>query len=265
MRRCRHVRTVRRSVLTLLETGIVVLAGVVAGGMNTVVGSGTLVTFPVLLALGYPPVVANVSNSLGLVPGSVTGAIGYRRELAGQRGRLLRFGSVTVVGAAVGALLLLELPPDSFEAVLPVLILVALVLVVVQPWLARRLAERKPDRHVHGGLPLLIGVFCTAIYGGYFGASQGVVLVALMGIMMSESLQRLNAVKNVFVAIANLVSGIVFVFIADVDWQVVGLLAGGSILGGLIGAKIGRRLSPSWLRAAIVVVGLVAVGQLIAA
>jgi uncharacterized membrane protein YfcA len=134
----------------------------------------------------------------------------------------------------------------------------------VQPWLARRLAERKPDRHVHGGLPLLIGVFCTAIYGGYFGASQGVVLVALMGIMMSESLQRLNAVKNVFVAIANLVSGIVFVFIADVDWQVVGLLAGGSILGGLIGAKIGRRLSPTWLRAAIVVVGLVAVGQLIA-
>jgi uncharacterized membrane protein YfcA len=119
--------------LTLLESGIVVLAGLVAGGMNAVVGSGTLVTFPVLLALGYPPVVANVSNSLGLVPGSVSGAFGYRRELAGQRGRLLRFGAVTVVGAATGALLLLALPADSFEAILPVLIILALVLVVAQP------------------------------------------------------------------------------------------------------------------------------------
>lgn len=264
MRRCPHGRVDRRPVLTLLECGIVVLAGMVAGGMNAVVGSGTLVTFPVLLALGYPPVVANVSNGLGLVPGSVTGAIGYRRELVGQGRRLLRFAAVTVVGAVVGALLLLELPADAFETVLPVLIVIALVLVVAQPWLARKLAERKPDRHVHGGVPLLIGIFLTAVYGGYFGASQGVVLVALMGIMMAESLHRLNAIKNVFVAIANLVSGLVFVVIADVDWQVVGLLAGGSIIGGLIGAKIGRRLSTTWLRAAIVVVGLVAVGQLIA-
>ena len=249
--------------MTPPELAIVVAAGFVAGGINTVVGSGTLITFPVLLGLGYPPVVANVSNSLGLVPGSVTGAIGYRRELKGQGRRLLRFGSVTVLGAITGALLLLVLPPDAFEAAVPVLIVLALVLVLLQPFIARRLAARSPDRHPHGGIPLLLGVFATAVYGGYFGAAQGVILVALMGILMDETLQRLNAIKNVFVATANLVSGVVFVFVAEVDWLVVGLLAGGSILGGMVGARIGRRLKPFWLRAAIVVVGSVAIVQLI--
>jgi uncharacterized membrane protein YfcA len=249
--------------VTGLEIATVVVAGLLAGGINTVVGSGTLITFPVLLAIGYPPVVANVSNSLGLVPGSVTGAIGYRRELKGQGRRLVRFGAVTVVGAVVGALLLLVLPPDAFEAAVPVLIVVALVLVLLQPLIARRLAQRDGDRHPHGGIPLLLGVFATAVYGGYFGAAQGVILIALMGILMDETLQRLNAVKNVFVATANLVSGVVFVFVADVDWLVVGLLAGGSIVGGVVGARIGRRLRPFWLRAAIVVVGSVAIVQLI--
>jgi uncharacterized membrane protein YfcA len=249
--------------VTPLECGIVVASGLVAGGLNTVVGSGTLITFPVLLALGYPPVVANVSNSLGLVPGSVGGAVGYRRELAGQRRLLLKFGVVTVVGAVAGALLLLVLPQDAFETVVPVLVIVALVLVAVQPWIARRLAERRPERDTRGGVALLLCVLVTAVYGGYFGASQGVILVALMGILMTESLQRLNAIKNVFVAIANLTSGVVFVFVADVDWLVVGLLAAGSVVGGLFGARIGRRLRPFWLRAAIVVVGLVAFVQLL--
>jgi uncharacterized membrane protein YfcA len=144
-----------------------------------------------------------------------------------------------------------------------VLIVVALVLVLLQPLIARRLAQRDGDRHPHGGIPLLLGVFATAVYGGYFGAAQGVILIALMGILMDEALQRLNAVKNVFVATANLVSGVVFVFVADVDWLVVGLLAGGSIVGGVVGARIGRRLRPFWLRAAIVVVGSVAIVQLI--
>ena len=249
--------------MTALEIAAVVAAGLFAGGINSVVGSGTLVTFPVLLALGYQPVVANVSNSLGLVPGSVGGAVGYRRELKGQTGRLLRFGAVTAVGAVGGALLLLVLPPGAFEAVVPVLIVVALVLVVLQPFIARKLAERSPDRHPHGGVPLLVGVFATGIYGGYFGAAQGVILLALMGILVDDSLQRLNGVKNVTTAIANLVSGVVFVFAAEVDWGVVGLLAGGSIVGGLIGARIGRRLRPIWLRAAIVVVGTVAIVQLL--
>ncbi len=249
--------------MTGLEIAIVVAAGFLAGGINTVVGSGTLITFPVLLAVGYPPVVANVSNSLGLVPGSVSGAVGYRRELKGQGKRLLRFGIVTVFGAITGALLLLALPADTFEAVVPALIIVAVVLVLLQPLIARKLAARSQDRHPHGGIPLLLGVFVTAIYGGYFGAAQGVILIALMGIFMDETLQRLNGVKNVFTALANLVSGLVFVFVADVDWLVVGLLAGGSIVGGMVGARIGRRLRPFWLRAAIVVVGSVAIVQLV--
>ncbi|MFC4854661.1 sulfite exporter TauE/SafE family protein [Actinophytocola glycyrrhizae] len=249
--------------MTGFEAAVIVAAGLFAGGINSVVGSGTLITFPVLLALGYPPVVANVSNGIGLVPGSVGGAVGYRRELKGQAGRLVRFGMVTAVGAVCGALLLLVLPPGAFEAVVPALIVVALVLVLLQPLIARRLAERGPDRHPHGGIPLLFGVFGTAVYGGYFGAAQGVILLALMGILVDDSLQRLNGVKNVLAAIANLTSGVVFVFAAEVDWAVVGLLAGGSTIGGLIGARVGRRLRPFWLRAAIVVVGTVAIVQLL--
>ena len=137
------------------------------------------------------------------------------------------------------------------------------MLVLLQPWIARKLAARNPERHPHGGIPLLVGIFCTAVYGGYFGASQGVILLALMGIFMEEELQRLNGIKNVFTALANLVSGLVFVFVADVDWAVVGLLAAGSIIGGLFGARLGRRLRPAWLRGAIVVVGFVAIVQLV--
>ncbi|MGH3859173.1 sulfite exporter TauE/SafE family protein [Actinokineospora sp.] len=249
--------------MTTWEVIAVVLAGVFAGGINTVVGSGTLVTFPVLLAVGFPPVVANVSNTLGLVPGSITGAIGYRRELAGQLPRLLRLGVASLVGGVVGAILLLVLPPGAFETIVPILIGLALVLVILQPWLARTLTERQGERHVHGGLALIAGVFASGIYGGYFGAAQGVLLLGLMGILMDESLQRINAVKNVLAAIVNLVAGIVFIFVADVAWDAVALIAVGAIVGGLIGAKIGRKLSPTVLRAVIVLVGLAAIFQLL--
>ena len=251
--------------MTPLQCVAVAAAGVLAGAMNSAVGSGSLVSFPVLLAVGYPPVVANVSNSLGLVPGSVSGAIGYRAELVGQRGRLLRFGAVTVVGALVGAALLIVLPPGAFEAIVPVLIVLALVLVVGQPWLSRLVAARQGEHHEHGGPALLVGLFAVGIYGGYFGASQGVLMVGLMGILMDEGLQRLNGMKNVLVAIANLVSGLVFVVVADVAWLVVVLLAVGSMLGGVVGAKVGRRLPATWLRGAIVVVGIVAIVKLVTA
>lgn len=251
--------------MTPLEAVAVAVAGMLAGAMNSAVGSGSLVSFPVLLAVGYPPVVANVSNSLGLVPGSVSGAIGYRAELVGQRGRLLRFGAVTVVGAVVGAVLLLVLPPDAFEAVVPVLIVLALVLVVGQPWLSRRIVARQHERHEHGGPTLLVALFAVAVYGGYFGASQGVLMIGLMGILMDEGLQRLNGTKNVLVAIANLVSGLVFVVVADVAWLVVVLLAAGSVVGGVVGAKVGRRLPAAWLRGAIVVVGIAAIIKLVTA
>ncbi|MEV4311271.1 sulfite exporter TauE/SafE family protein [Actinocrispum sp. NPDC049592] len=247
--------------MTPIEAIVVAVAGMCAGAINTVVGSGTLITFPVLLAIGYPPVVANASNSIGLVPGGVTGAIGYRRELEGQRSRLLRLGICSLLGGVTGALLLLWLPPGVFKAVVPVLIVIALVLVVMQPWLSRRLSER--ERHEHGGIGALIATYFAGVYGGYFGAAQGVLLVGLLGIMIDEGLQRLNALKNALTAGVNLVAGIIFVAIADVDWLVVLLIAAGSTVGGVIGAKIGRKLPPAVLRGVIVVVGVVAIVKLL--
>jgi uncharacterized membrane protein YfcA len=245
-----------------LECVLVLAAGVFAGTINTVVGSGTLVTFPVLLAVGYAPVVANVSNTLGLVPGSVSGAIGYRAELAGQRRRILVLGSASLLGGITGAVLLLSLPGSAFEAIVPALIALALVLVVLQPRLARMLAARRPARP-HGGPWLWAGVFGTGVYGGYFGAAQGVILLALTGIAIPEHLQRLNALKNVLAAIVNGVAAVVFVFFATVAWLPVLLLAIGSAAGGQLGARIGRSLSPGLLRGVIVVVGLAAIAQLV--
>jgi uncharacterized protein len=249
--------------VSLLECVLVLAAGVFAGTINTVVGSGTLVTFPVLLAVGYTPVVANVSNTLGLVPGAISGAIGYRAELAGQRRRILVLGSASLLGGIAGAVLLLSLPSSAFEAIVPVLIALALVLVVLQPRLARALAARRPARP-HGGPPLWAGVFGTGVYGGYFGAAQGVLLLAICGIALPEDLQRLNALKNVLAAIVNGVAAVVFVFFATVAWLPVALLAVSSAAGGQLGARIGRSLSPGMLRGVIVVVGVAAIVQLVA-
>ncbi len=269
-----------------LELTAILLAGVGAGMINAVVGSGTLITFPTLLAVGIPPVTANMSNSLGLVPGSIAGAVGYRRELAGQRaliGRLLVFSTA---GGVLGAVLLLVLPPGAFEAVVPVLILLGVTLVVLQPRLSRYVAARAERRAALAtpatstalegpiaGAPVVpwwvpLAAFATGVYGGYFGAAQGVILMGLLGIGIAESLQRLNGVKNVLVAFVNGVAGLIFVVVAElgllgseaeVDWLVVALIAVGSVVGGFVGAAVGRKLPPLVLRGIIVVVGLVAV------
>ena len=249
--------------MSLLECVAVLAAGVFAGAINTVVGSGTLLTFPVLLAIGYGPVTANVSNTVGLVPGSISGAIGYRAELAGQRRRIVALGSASLLGGIAGAVLLLSLPSAVFDAVVPVLIALALVLVVVQPRLARALAARREEVRPHGGPALWSGVFGTGIYGGYFGAAQGIILLALLGIALPEDLQRLNALKNVLAALVNGVAAVVFLCFASVAWLPALLLAVGSTAGGQLGARIGRRLSPAVLRGVIVVVGVAAIIQLL--
>ena len=241
----------------------IVVAGLWAGMINTIVGSGTLVTFPVLLALGYPPLTANVSNGLGLVPGSLAGALGYRRELEGRRGRVARFGIASGLGALLGAILLLSLPSSTFDAVVPVLIGLGVVLVIVQPFLARRLARRAGGERTRVGPGLIAGIFGTGVYGGYFGAAQGVLLLAILGIGLDDELQRHNAVKNVLATVANLVSGIVFALVAPISWPVVGLIAVSSAVGGVVGARIGRRLPPVVLRAVIVVVGIAAIVELL--
>jgi len=247
--------------VTAYEVVAVLLAGVAAGTINTVVGSGTLITFPTLLAFGVPPVTANVSNTIGLVPGSVSGAVGYRRELAGQRSRVLRLCAGSLVGGLGGAVLLLVLPDDAFAAIVPALILLGCVLVVFQPrisaWVARRHDAAGGLPH-HGTWWVWPGVLATGVYGGYFGAAQGVLLMAVLGTGIDDTLQRLNAVKNVLAAAVNAVAGLLFVVVADVDWLIVLLIGVGSVIGGQLGATVGRRLPSTTLRIVIVCVGVVA-------
>ena len=242
---------------------VIFVAGLWAGTINTVVGSGTLVTFPVLVALGYPPVTATTSNAIGLAPGTISGAIGYREELRGQGPRLIRFGIASLLGAIGGTVLLLSLPKDAFEAIVPVLVGLAVVLVVIQPRVSKWVASRTTTPADSGGVVLLFLIFLIGIYGGYFTAAQGVMLVAVMGMLLAEPLQRLNGIKNVLSAVVNVVAGVIYAFVAPVSWPVVGLLAAGSVLGGVLGAKIGRKLSPTVLRGVIVVVGVAAIIHLL--
>ncbi|WP_425314690.1 sulfite exporter TauE/SafE family protein [Streptacidiphilus jiangxiensis] len=243
----------------------VALAGVGAGLINTVVGSGTLITFPVLLAAGLPPVTANVSNTLGLVPGSVSGAWGYRRELAGLGPLVRRLGTAGLAGGLTGAVLLLALPAKTFEAAVPVLIAGALALVLLQPLLAKRLAARPADRPrpENGGRALLIGVYLCGIYGGYFGAAQGVLLLGLMGVLLDLPLQRINGVKNVLALAVNGIAALFFIADGRIDWRAALLVAAGSVVGGQIGALVGRRLPAPVLRGVIVAVGVVAITRVV--
>ncbi|WP_020573773.1 sulfite exporter TauE/SafE family protein [Actinopolymorpha alba] len=240
------------------------LAGVAAGTINAVVGSGTLITFPTLVAFGLPPITANVSNTVGLFPGSGAAAWGYRRELAGQGRRLVRLGIAAVLGALTGAMLLLRLPASAFNMIVPVLVALGCVLVVLQPRISRWVAERRTQpAHDNGGWSTLVLVYLTGVYGGYFGAAQGVLLIAILGISLDETLQRVNAAKNVLAGLANLVAAVIFVLIAHIAWASAGLIAIGSIAGGLLGAHVGRKLPPTVLRGVIVVVGVVAIVMLL--
>ena len=296
----------------LLQALAIFAAGLAAGTINTVVGSGTLITFPTLLAFGYPPVLANVSNNVGLVPGVASGVHGYRAELTGQRKRILRLGSASLCGGLVGAILLLVLPAGAFKAIVPVLIGIALVMVVFQPWLAKWVAARQrakaqareagggsvaggagggtgggtgggggrgvdvveaveaveavspPETAVQLGGPVLWAlVFLSGVYGGYFGAAQGVLLIGIMGVAFTETMQRINATKNVLAGLVNGVAALVFIVATHVDWGVAGLIAAGAIIGGQAGARIGRRLPPWGLRVVIICVGTAALVKLL--
>ncbi len=257
--------------MTGLEVAAVLVAGVVAGMMNAVVGSGTLVSFPVLLFVGLPPVTANVSNTIGLVLGSVGGAWGYRRELAGQRRRVLVLGTASLLGGLVGAALLLVLPPHVFRAVVPALIALALVLVIAQPRLAHIVAARHArhgSRPQDAGAVVSAAVFVSGVYGGYFGAAQGIVILGVMGVLLDEHLHRVNAIKNVLVGLVNLTAALFFAVLgmlgmATVFWPAAALLSLGSLLGGLFGGSVGRLVPPAALRSLIMIVGLVAITWLV--
>jgi uncharacterized membrane protein YfcA len=249
--------------MSLGEIVAVACAGMAAGAINTLVGSGTLITFPVLLAFGYAPVTANVSNTIGLVLGNVSGAVGYRRELVGQRARVVRLGAMSLLGGITGAVLLLVLPASAFKAIVPVFIAIALVLTLLQPRLARWLTRREIDLERRGSVLVALAVYLTGVYGGYFGAAQGILLLAILGVALAQDLHRTNALKNVLAGLTNGVAGVYFIFAAHVDWAPAAIIAGASILGAQLGARYGRRLPPDALRAVIVVVGVFAIVRLV--
>jgi uncharacterized membrane protein YfcA len=228
-----------------------------AGTINTIVGSGSLISFPTLLAFGYAPVVANVSNTVGLVPGSISGAFGYRGELAGQRSEVVRLGLVAAAGGLSGGVLLLALPPTSFQRVVPFLVLLAVVLVLVGPRLSRAMEAHRAAGGRSARPALIALIYLTSVYGGYFGAAQGVLFVGVLGIFLQESLQRVNALKNALTVLVNGIAALLFIAVAPVAWGPVVLLAIGSIAGGQVGARIGRSLPPTLLRAAIAIVGTI--------
>jgi uncharacterized membrane protein YfcA len=225
-------------------------AGFAAGGVNTIVGSGSLVTFPTLLALGYAPVAANCSNTVGLVFGGVSGVLGYRRELEGQRRRALTLGMGTAAGAVLGGTLLLVLPAGVFKEVVPALILLACLLMAV---------KRTPNVHADHERTAwgTFASFGTGIYGGYFGAAQGIILMSLLRYCFTDDLQRLNGLKNVLAAVANGVAAVLFVFVAPVKWGPAALIAGGSIVGAQVAARYGRRIPSNVLRWIVVIGGTI--------
>jgi uncharacterized membrane protein YfcA len=253
---------------------LIALAGVAAGAINAVVGSGTLITFPTLVTLGYPPVTATMSNAVGLVAGSVSGTWGYRRELRGQWHRLRWQMVASLTGSILGAWLLLHLPEKVFTQVVPVLLVLALILVVVGPriqeW-ARRRAEKAghpPDHVPPGRMAALVALtFAVGVYGGYFTAAQGILLMGVMGALLPEDPQRMNAAKNLLALIVNVVAALAYTLVAfdRISWVAAGLIAIGSLIGGFLGAHYGRRMSPNVLRAAIVVIGLVGLYRLLTA
>jgi uncharacterized membrane protein YfcA len=228
-------------------------AGMAAGGVNAIAGSGSLITFPTLLAVGFPAVTANVSNNIGLVPGSISGAYSYRNELKGQAGRARRVAIGSALGSVVGAVLLLTLPSDVFDAVVPILVIGAALLMLFQPRITARVTA---SRETHSELTAAISCFFAGIYGGYFGAAQGIILLATLGVLLPDQLVRTNALKNVLALTVNAVAASIFLFSGHVDWAVVGLIAFGSVIGANLGARIGKRVPVPVLRGFIVVLGL---------
>lgn len=256
-RRCAQIprSALQSGLVSVVEVILLFLAGLAAGTINTIVGSGSLVTFPTLLAFGYPPLLANVTNNVGVLPGSFSAVAVSREELQGQGRRLLILAPASIAGSVVGSILLLVLPSSVFDTIVPVLILVACVLVVLQPFITR--AVRRRGRPIAGGqvwLWVLVGL--SGAYGGYFGAAQGVLLIAIMGVFLDDALVRLNAAKNVLAGLANLSAAVIFVSVTDVAWWAALTIAVGSALGGRFGPAIGRRLPPTVYRTLIVVVGV---------
>ena len=233
---------------------LIVLAGVGAGIFNGVAGGGSLISFPILLGLGYPALTANITNTVGIWPGYLASAAGYRNEIGDQSQRLLRLTPVALAGGIAGALLLLTTSAATFDSVVPWLVLGAAALFALQPALRRAL-----DRGAHPRtrpVLLVVGVFAASVYGGYFGAAMGVMFLAVLGLALPVSLAHTSGLRAVLSMIVNGIAAVVFVIHGGLAWEAVGLLALGSLVGGYVGARLALALPAPALRAVVVVIGV---------
>jgi uncharacterized membrane protein YfcA len=243
--------------VTLGAGDVALLAGTgfVAGAINSAAGGGSLLSFPALLAVGYPALDANVTSTVALCPGYLGGVVGYRPELAGQRLRVVRLGAGMALGSVAGAALLAVTSRGLFRAIVPWLVLLACALLAAQPWVARWLEARGIGQHHHGGAAMVLASAFAGAYGAYFGAALGVLLLGLLGTLVADTLQRLNALKGVLSLIANWVAAAFFIAFAPVHWGAVAALAPSSLLGGRLGVVVARRLPDHVLRAVVVAFG----------
>ncbi len=242
---------------------LLLLGGLGAGVVNGVAGGGSLISFPLLLALGYPALTANITNTVGIWPGYVGGAAGFRNEISSQRDRLVPLGAVAALGGIAGALLLLTTSSETFRNLVPWLVLGASILFAIQPLLKRALGgtAHSPPRT----RPILLagGTFAASVYGGYFGAGLGVMLLAILGLALPDSIVRTSGLRTALSILVNGVAAVVFLIHGGLAWEAVGLLAAGSLLGGWVGAQVALSI-PAWaLRAVVVVIGLVTVVKLL--
>jgi uncharacterized membrane protein YfcA len=235
----------------LIAAGVALLAG----GINSIAGGGSLVLFPVLVSLGLGTVAANVTNSVAQWPGYVGGVLGFRTEYGGQRGRLVRFGVIAVLGGTVGSVLLLTTPSEAFDTVVPILVFLASILLAFQPLITRRL--KRTDGAGRTGDPawLYVALFLATVYGGYFGGALGVILVGVLGLGLGR-LKLANAMKSAISLVTASVTVVVFGIWGPVEWAYVAVCAPAALIGGFLGAKVATRIPSTPLRVLIVVFGV---------
>lgn len=244
--------------VTFWTGALIAGAGFIAGAVNAVAGGGSLVSFPALVASGLPPLDANVTNTVAVWPGYIGSTGAYRRELSGQRDRLLRLAVTAMVGALAGAVVLLLAPPEVFDAIVPALILAGSALLLVQPRVAAMVRRRSTDtRRVRDALQLHSAVFVAGAYGAYFGGGLGVILLAVLGIFIADHLQRINALKTALSALINTVALAAFALFGPVDWLSVVIVAPAALAGGYAGGRVARVLSPGVLRLTVVGFGVI--------